>query len=420
MKRLNAIRGTSGQILFSALAQIVRYGAPILFYPLLIRELSTSEFAAFVLSMAVGQTIGQFTEFGFGLSAVRELVDRKTDPATAARASGEVLFGKGLMFATSCAVFLAISFGFGTGMDWVEKALIAILIGAAYGFTPNWFYIGVGRAHTLAICEITVSFIQLLLVVLMIHKGSGHLGAVWAMIIPVIGFAVLGQIHAIRTLSLRVPTVHAMRAALHKAFHFFVATNASALTNRVLLMVLALVSTATQIAFYAAGERLVSAGLNTLTPVMRVLLPRVTALGNVSPDGAHKLATRVLVFGGGLYLAGSLFLAATVEWWIVPVFGPKLAGAGLVVGAFLLVIPISAFSRITGMLFLIPARREKTFQRITLLSCALGLVVAYPTAATFGALGAVSLRLAIEAGIAGSIFLVKQRLGRKEQNDVLA
>jgi O-antigen/teichoic acid export membrane protein len=414
------MRGTSGQMLFSALAQLVRYGAPILFYPLLIRELSTQEFAAFVLCMAVGQTIGQFTEFGFGLSAVRELVDHKKDPAAAARASGEVVFGKGLMFATSCVVFLAISAGFATGMHVGEDALIAILIGAAYGFTPNWFYIGVGRAHTLAMCEIVVSFVQLLLVVLIINKGSGHLDAVWTMIIPVIVFAVLGQIDAIRTLALRVPTVQAMRAAIHSAFHFFVATNASALTNRVLLMVLGLVSPATQIAFYAAGERLVSAALNTLTPIMRVLLPRVTALRNDSPEGAHRLATRVLVFGGGLYLAGSLFLAATVEWWIVPVFGPKLAGAGLVVGAFLLVIPVSAFSRITGLLFLVPARRERAFQRITLASCALGLAVAYPTVATFGALGAVALRLAIEAGIAGSIFLVKQRLGRVVEEKVPA
>jgi PST family polysaccharide transporter len=409
------MRGTSGQVAFSVVAQLVRYGAPILFYPLLVRQLTTVEFASFVLCMAVGQTIGQFTEFGFGLSVVRELVDHKKDPLAAARATGGVIFGKALMYAASCLVLVVASAFFGPATLQWQDVVVTALVGAAYGFTPNWFYIGVGRAHTVAMCEIAVSFVQLMLVLLLIHTGSGHLDAVLMIVIPVACFAVLGQLDAVRTLSLRVPSAAQMRSAIQAASHFFISTNASTLTNRVLLMILGAVSTATQVAFYAAGERLVSAALNTLAPAMRVLIPRVISLRNDSPDRAHLLATRVLVFGGGLYLTGSLFLAATVEWWIVPVFGPKLAGAGLVVGAFLLVIPVSAFSRITGLLFLVPARREKTFQRITLVSCAMGLVIAYPTVATFGALGAVALRLVIEAGIASSIFLVKQRLGREEE-----
>ena len=402
LKRLDRKRiklsGTGGQLAFSAFSQLVRYGAPLLFYPIFIRTVSTEDFAVFVLCMAAGQTIGQFTEFGFGLSAVRALTHKDENENGGALAFGQVMCGKLLMLSVSAPIYVLISFMISQDFLVVENVVLPILIGFSYGFTPNWYYIGVRRAHLLAMGEILVSLTQLVLVLLLVHEGSGFVIMVMTMTLPILGLSLLGQIQAFRALSFRAPSRAEMWTGIRTAYHFFVASNAPALTNRLFILILGAMSTATQVAIYAAAERIVSAAVNMLTPMMRVLLPRVTVLYAESPSAAFVWFRRVLILLSGFYIIATFTVIVTVDWWVPLVFGRDFAKAAGVIAVFLLVAPLSTMSRIVGLLWLVPSQLEASYQRVTLVCCALGLLVALPVGRE-GATEMAILRVFIEVCI---------------------
>lgn len=402
------LAGTRGQVAFSVLAQLARFGAPLLYYPILVRLLSTEEFSAFVLCLATGLAIGQFTEFGFGLSAVRSLARCKVAPGPAALASGEVLVGKSLMLGVTTAVYLAACAVLIPGRPFVEVAL-PLLIGAAYGFTPNWYFIGIGRAGTLALWEILVSFGQLILILFVVEGGDSYVVPVYCVALPVLALAIFGQAAILHRLGWRVPTRRESLAAIRTAYHFFVSTNAPTLMNRALLLVLGATASSFQVACYAAAERIVAAGIATLQPVMRVLLPKMTTLYEDSRAAAHALFNRILRTGTGLYGAAAFALAVTAPYWVSLVFGPKLASGWSIMAAFLLVVPVSAAGRIVGLLFLMPARLEMPYHRITIVSCALGLLLAAPAGLIAGAFGMIFVRLGVEALNAGRCFAMMRR-----------
>lgn len=392
-----SVKGTSGQVVFSAGAQLLRYGAPVLFYPLLIRWLTTADFAVFVWCMAAGQIFGQFVEFGFGLIAVRGISEGDSREASA-KACGEVIVGKGLMFLLSLVVLSCGSYAFAKSFD-LDQVLAVALIGLAYGFTPSWFYAAQKLAHRLALYELLMSFSQLALIVIIVPIEGGVVGALASLIMPVAVLSLFGNVNAVRQLSFTFPSRADLWEAIKSSYNVFVFTNAPTLTNRAIIIALGLASSPAQVAFYSAGERVVSAAINVLAPVMRILLPRVISLRRESSLRARGFAVKALWLGTLLYLSGAVFLALISWWWVPIVFSAKLSDAVLTVSLFLFVMPLSVFGRMTGLLFLVPARRERPLQIATVFTCLVGLSLAYPVA-SLGAVAAVSLRICIEALIA--------------------
>lgn len=400
------MEGAKAQILTSFGAQLVRYIAPLLFYPMLLRTLSTGEFATFVVLLATGMILGQFIEFGFGLSAVRELSNRANDAEAAAGAAGEVLFGKLAMTLIAVPMFLLISTLF-LPPATPQVLALTVAIGLAYGFTPNWYYIGIGKAHLLAFLEVATVGCQLGLVVLVTVLDGGFEAAAFAILLPVAGLALFAQVAAARALRPSRPTARRLWAGTMIAYHFFVATNAPALTNRAMLMILSATAAPAQVASFAVSERIATALISTLAIVMRVILPRVTALHAQSVSASRRLARRFIVVGFGLYATGAAFLAATSSLWVEPAFGSKLVGGASMVALFLALVPISTLGRLVSLLLLVPARQERFVQMVTLGVCLTGIVLAYP-ASTAGAFWLIGLRLAVEL-IITSFLVVRAR-----------
>ena len=258
----------------SVLAQLLRYGAPLAFYPFLTRVLGAEGFATFALAFAGAVMLGQLIEFGFGLSGVRALAEASEHPTEAAEVVGDVVIGRCVTLAVVVAgSLLCWRWAPVTVRSDLPLALSVAALAIGYGFSSSWYFIGRERAAQLAGLEIVTSFSQLGLLLLLVKAESPNWLPVALMALPVWGVVAFGHVLAFRDLGAIWPSMLRLRDKLVESFQYFCFTGIMPILNRANLLVLGSMSTPSQVAFYAVGERIVTAAANATVPVIRLRCP---------------------------------------------------------------------------------------------------------------------------------------------------
>lgn len=386
----------------SVLAQLLRYGAPLAFYPFLTRVLGAEGFATFALAFAGSVMLGQLIEFGFGLSGVRALAEASEHPTEAAEVVGDVVIGRCVTLAVVVAgSLLCWRWAPVTVRSDLPLALSVAALAIGYGFSSSWYFIGRERAAQLAGLEIVTSFLQLGLLLLLVKAESPNWLPVALMALPVWVVVAFGHVLAFRDLGAIRPSMLRLRDKLIESFQYFCFTGIMPILNRANLLVLGSMSTPSQVAFYAVGERVVTAAANATVPVIRVAMPRITNLLRDDPDAAKRIFRRSLFSLTGLAAVGAVLGAAFTPWGVPIVFGAAIAPGALVIAIQLFIVPALMATRITGTLALVPLRQEGSYQRVVLVSSVGGLCLA-PLVILWGdATGLAAWRVVVELGAAG-------------------
>jgi PST family polysaccharide transporter len=375
--------------------------APLAFYPLLTWTLGAEKFAAFAIGLAAAMMSGQLVEFGYGLSSVRRLSERPDDGEEQSRIFGDVIVGRLLLciVVTTGLACIAAAIGSDRGADPALIAAIAIL-GAGYGFTASWYYIGRERAGVLAAQEIGVSFAQLALLVAFVRPTSDPALALALLALPIWLALLYGHGAALREHGVRWPGPTRIRDQLAESFRFFCFTGLTSILNRAGLIILGAMAPAAQVAYYAIGERIVTAVANATIPISRVIMPQICRLLESDAARARGVFQRTFWTVCGLALLGAVTGVALAPHAIALVFGPEMQPAFAVVAVQLCVIPLVLCNRMIGTLALVPLHQEKAYQRIVLAFGALGLVAAPLAILAQEAIGLAISRIIIEGMIA--------------------
>lgn len=391
----------SRNLVASIVAQLLRYGAPLAFYPYLTRTLGPEGFATFALALATAVMLGQLVEFGFGLSGVRHLAEAERNPVAAGEVAGDIVMGR---VVTLFGVWLGILLVW----PWLPSRLtgnlplVASVAGLAisYGFSGAWYFIGRERAAILAGLEVVTSFIQLALLVAFVRAHSPPWLAIALMALPIWLAVVVSHAIAFREVGVRRPNFDRLKATVIESFRFFCFTGAMPILNRANLLILGAMAVPDQVAYYAIGERIVTAATNATIPIVRVVMPRITNLLHDDPPAAQALFTKAFLGLSGLALIGAIIGAIAAPWGVPFIFGAKMRPGILIVAMQLFILPSMMSSRMIGTLALVPLHHEKTYQRVVLSASCLGLCVA-PLAIIWDAATGLSIaRVTVELCVA--------------------
>lgn len=390
----------------------MRYSAPLLSYPILTRALGTEGFAQFSLILASALVLSQFIEFGFGLMGVREIAQSSKEKSRIV--SGEIVFGRiaNLAIAASTYAFIVQLIPIEELQSW--PAIIAtVILATAYGMSSSWYYISIERAVTISIIETCAVVSTLALVVVFIATPQDALLACYLFALPLWLASIFGHIAALRDFGIRLPSLTDLITSFKRSYQFFILIAVTPIVNRIALLSLGAFSTPQEVAYYAAGDRLLTAAVNATVPLVRVLVPRISSLVTTAPDRARRLFFRSLI-GIVLFFSLTAILVAAISPVAFPLFfGIGLAGAVPVFMAQMVILPASVSNRAIGMLGLVPMHREKVYQRMTLI-IGIASLCFLPFAAAFGGGIWVALsRAFFEAVLAASCFVVLLRIGRR-------
>jgi PST family polysaccharide transporter len=409
MKKL-ATRLWRNQIVQNAVAlygvQISRKLAPLIVIPYLARTLGPAGWGTVAFAQSLGEFLVLVIEFGFNLSATREIARNRESK----QICGDIMSG---VLGAQLVLSLAAIGAAVIASQWIpllhdnRRLLMAGLFYAvAQGFMPLWFYQGLERMRLAASLEITGKLLGLGAILMWVRSPEdGWLALLIQGLAPAISTAAgIGMAYA--AVPIRIPTRALIADAFRLGWPMFVFRSGESLYGVGNVFVLGLFAPPVVVGYFASAEKISKAIFGLLNPIREALYPRLSSLARHGSEAAMGLARIgvVVMVSGGLALGAGVFVFAPLLVRIL--MGPGFAPAVTVLRILAALPPILSVTYSVGLQWLLPLGRDGEVNRIILTAGALNLALAVLLAPRFAHLGMAAAVVTAEAFVCFSMLRV--------------
>jgi PST family polysaccharide transporter len=382
------------------------YVVPLVLIPYLARILGASGWGLVAFAQALGGYVGMVVEFGFYLSANREVArcrdDREKRGEILAGVLGArvilcfVCVGAALLARMWIPIFIAQPKLFWAGMFW----------GATQGFGMSWFFQGLERMGLVAALETPSQILSIIAIFVFVRRPE----QAWlVLLIQGLAYATPAAIELVLAYTearLRRPTWRLIRESLLVGWNMFLYRGTLEGYTRANALILGLFVSPQAVGYYAAAEKISRASYRILNPVTQAVFPRMSYLVEHARERAQKLARIgvLLVGAGGLALALFLFLAA--PWIVRIVLGPAFGPAVPLLRILALIPALVAIWQAYGTQWMLPLGLDRPFTAIMILAGVTNVGLAFVFVPRFETTGMAWTAVAAEAVLALGYYTV--------------
>lgn len=328
-----------------AVLQGANYLLPLITLPYLVRVLGPEKYGLVMFAQAFLQYFVVLTDYGFDLSATREISLHRQNKQKITEIFSAVILIKLLLMVFSFIVLLVIVFSFKKfAAEW-ELYLLTFGFVVGNVLFPVWFFQGMERMRFVTLLNITAKLIFTVLIFVFIREVSDYI------LVPLfngLGFLVAGLISlwlVFRRFGIRWKPVTLPVIIFHlkDSFHFFFSRISLSLMTVTNTFVLGLLTSNTLVGYYAAAEKIIKAVESLVQPVVQSLYPYMSRISNI------KLYKRILLVGilFGLFISAIIFLFGDFISGLV--LGSRFEYSNRLLKLFSLEIPIAYFSILLGL-----------------------------------------------------------------------
>jgi PST family polysaccharide transporter len=356
--------------------QIAAYAFPLATVPYLARVLGPSRWGLVAYSQAFALYISMVIDFGFQLSATRQVARARDHRGQVEQLVAGVMGAKAVLTFV-CLVGVAALAPFLSAFRGNEIYLWAgTLSGVVQGFSFLWFYQGMERMKTSSGIDICGRAVATLAIFAFVRSrdDAWKVLAVQCVCNAGVTFSLLYL--GARELRFSRPTLALTSRALRDSASMFLFRSAVSLYTTGNALILGTVAGPVAVGFYSGAERINKAFLGLLSPVSQAIYPRLSRLMSSDPSKSIALARISLgvMFGGSTIVAGVLYLASPV---IVRVaLGPGYERAIPVMRVLTILLPAIATSNVLGIQWMLPLGMDRIFNKIIISAGLLNLCLA--------------------------------------------
>jgi len=325
------VRIARGRLARNALSlyavQGLNFLLPLALLPYLLRVLSPEAYGSIVFAQAFMGYFIMLTDFGFNLTAARDISVAREDPQKVARIYWTTQAAKcALLLLAAVIVFVAVGAVPRLREDWTVFAACSLLL-LGSSFFPTWYFQGLERLRDTAIIQVLAKCLVTTAIFVFVRTPRDTvLAAVFMSSPQLIGLlAALALGYPAKPATFYRPSLAEIRAALRGSFDMFLSTVSSSLYLYTNTFVLGLMAGARPVAFYSVGNRLVSAMLSLTSPVTQAVYPRASLLFASDRPRAWQLVRRVswllLPAIGAVALLTAIFAPLIVRILAGPSYG---------------------------------------------------------------------------------------------------
>lgn len=358
------------------LIQGLNYLVSFVTFPFLARTLEPAGFGVMNFAFAMIQYGVLLTDFGFNLSAVRDIAQVRDDPRAAARVFWRVTWAKTLLMGVSSLILLLLTFTLGSWRAHADVFLASQLYILSSVLFPIWYFQGfekmqlasammvVARVMTLGFLLFWVDGPEDVLLAVVLQAAPQVLaGIVWC----ATGWGVS------RPPWLRVSLAE-LREALRASWPFFLSAISTSLYTTSTAALLGSFAVAAQVGLFAAASKLIYIAQGLQGPLVQATYPRIAQLAAHDRPAALALIRRAwkLQGGIGLLMAVGLVLVTPVIVWIL---GAEYGGTEPVLVVMAPVILLGALSYVYGQQTLLVFGYERYFSRVLVAAGLLNVVL---------------------------------------------
>ena len=372
--------------------QFASYILPLITLPYLTYVLGPDKFGLTQYAISLITYFQMFTDYGFNLSATRELAIVREDKKKVSEIFSTVMFIKLMLTVVSFVALLAIVTFIPKFRNDADVYLLTFGIVVGYVLFPTWLFQGMEYMKYTSILNIIGKVIFTVFIFVFIHQSSDYL------LVPIInsfGYIVVGVLGIYISLTrfdidLSLPSVENIKYHLREGWHVFLSTIAINMYTTTNTFLLGLLTNNTLVGYYSIAEKIITAANGLFNPISQAIYPFISRSVNNEDKNSNVLRIRKLtklaavlgaVFSLGIFVFADLIISI--------LFGPQYSSSILVLRILSIIPFMVSLSNIFGIQTMLTFNYKRAFSRVVLMGGILDII-----------LGIILITLFNEVGIA--------------------
>ncbi len=389
--------------------QVGRKIVPLISVPYLARVLGPAGWGKVAFMTAIAEFLVIAIEFGFNISATREVARNRECPDKCGEIMAGVLGAQAALAVVGMAAVMALARSLPLLKG--ETALVAggLFYGVMQGFAPLWFFQGLERLRLSSALEVTGKLGMVGGLLIFVHSPADGwkvmaLAGLAPGITTIAAFAL-----AYRTTPLHRPTLDLVRSAVRMGWPMFLFRSAESLYGVANTFLLGLFTGPEIVGYFASAEKMSKAAYGLLNPIRDAIFPRLSHLARHGHEAAAPLARigAAIMISGGLVLGGGMFLAApfVTKLLMGSAFEPAVTALRILSALPLLL----SITNSVGMQWLLPFGKDAVVNQIIISAGLLNVTLSFLLAPRFLHAGMAWAVVASEAFVAISMVVAVLR-----------
>jgi PST family polysaccharide transporter len=393
--------------------QGLNYVIPLAVLPYLVRVLGVERYGMVAFAQSLAQGFIFVTDYGFNLSATKQISRAQHDQAEVSRIFWAVMTVKGAFFLLGMVILTAMLVTvprFHADTLTYAIAYVAVLGSVLF---PLWLFQGAEQMRYISVVSGGAKLLAALLLFFVVRGPSDYRLAIAAQSGGLLLAGVAGFWVALARfkISFHRPSHRDLQQMVREGWHLFISNAAGMLYAANNVFLVGLIAGNVEAGYFSAAEKTVRGVQGLLTPATQAIYPHVSILAAESRQRAARFVRKTLIWMGLMSLAPSVLLLAFARPVALLLFGSAAQGSIAPLRWIALLPVILTISSVLGTQIMIPFGLERQLSRIYVTT---GLASILPLLASihyFGATGGAAAILIIETYIIVAIWTSLKRHG---------
>ncbi len=365
-------RNDSGKNLFQnilslSFLQVSNYIIPLIILPYLIRVIGVEKYGLIVFAQAVMQYFVILTDYGFNLSATREISASRDEITKVSEIFWSVSIIKFVLTLLAFGILILLislttKFGDNTILYYYT---FGIVIGNL--LFPVWLFQGLEKMKHSTVLYLIGKIFYLITLFVFVREASDYLNAplLYSAGLVLSGLIALVMIFAKFRLRFVAPSFSTIKFYFKDSTQFFLSQVSVSLYTTLNTVVLGFFTTNEIVGFYAAAEKIFIAMRSAMAPIARAVYPYMTSKRNLRLFKKIYYITLMfaVIIGAGIFLTSDTIVRIA--------FGPGMELSASVLRIFAIVLPFTATSILLGFPLLAAVGYKKEVNLLLIIASAI-------------------------------------------------
>jgi PST family polysaccharide transporter len=399
-----------------SILHVMNYIFPLITVLYIIRVLGPAQFGLLSFAQAVINYFVIFTDYGFSLSATREIAIENENKEKVGLLFWSTFWAKVFLGLISFLILILI-------ISFIPRfsqnaVLYLVCFGAVLGtiLFPVWFFQGMEKMRYITIVNFISRLVFTILIFFVVKTQADILKAAFLYSIGLLIGGIFSLIIIFRDFKIKFlfPRLQEIYQRLKEGWHLFLTQSSITLyttTNTFLLGILT--NNNTLVGYYSGTDKIIQAGIGLIGPISTTIFPYMSRTVRQSKKEAIKILKKLLKFMSlfGLCIFLGLFILAP---WIVRIILGNQYTESIILLRILSVLPfIVGINNVCGLQTLVTFGYSKEYSKIFLTAGILNIILALIAIPLFQDRGIAGVRVITETFVVVLMFIILNLKGVK-------
>lgn len=367
---------------YLSLLQIAGYVFPLISIPYLARVIGADGFGKIAFASAIVVWIQTISDWGFNLTATRDVAQNRNDKDKVSRIFSNVLWARCILTILSGLILMVVVLAVPYLRENADIIFVTFLLVPGYILFPEWFFQAIERMKYTTIFNLIIKLIFTISVFIFIHKREDYL---IQPLLTTIGYLLcgIGALYLILKkwgYTLYKPEWTEILKTIRNSTDVFINNLMPNLYNSFSVMLLGFFGGSTANGLYDGGNKFPTIFYQFQSVLSRAFYPFLSR----RPD-KHSFYAKLNI---GSAMIGAIFLIAISPLVIKVMLGDEFEKSVIVMQILSFSVIFLAMDYTYGTNFLIINHKEKPLRNLTFVSSIVGMSVSIPLVYYFSYIGA--------------------------------